>query len=140
MFDVGDDLVEVVLRIGARGIVRLKLVFERVRLAIRIVFERFASIGLRGGTGLKAQVEPQDEIGKRYERQQNLPFGAIHIVESFAERQHFPKKQKRQDHDSHDGSQRIQRGILEGTRERIVVTRVATSRDAGGEDPQADRG
>ena len=71
--------------------VRLKLVFERVRLDIRIVFERFAGIGLRAGTGLKAQIKPQDEIGERHERQQNPPFGAIHIIESFAERQHFPK-------------------------------------------------
>ena len=101
-FDVGDDLAEIVLGISARGMVRLKLVFKRVRLDIRIVFERFTGIGLRVGAGLKAQVKPQDEISERYERQQNPPFGAIHIVESLAERQHFPKKQKRQDHDSHD--------------------------------------
>ena len=79
-FDVGDDLAEIVLSIGRGRIVRLKLIFERVRLDIRIVFERFTGIGLRVGTGLKAQVKPQDEISERHERQQNPPFGAIHRI------------------------------------------------------------
>ena len=45
-FDVGDDLAEVVLGIGARSIVRLEFILERVRLEVGIVFERFSSIGL----------------------------------------------------------------------------------------------